>query len=255
MKFVGNILVVGVAIGAFVLARPIGAELRRYLSSSPSEVQIAEQLLASPAGELYRALQEYFPAEATRLKDGFVASVRSGADEQEAFATMMALSQDIRTRHAPNLLHANDADLRAVLSFQRDYLASLTTNASLCARVAVLGPEALSFEEARDTSVEVLVAGAPILYRAMHSGLNSPVERELPTDEHYELLYEEFFRKGATEQDASALFLMDAEDPRTCGAVIRFLSAAANSSFPGSDLVRAEMVAAMNGVTTEPQAD
>jgi len=87
---------------------------------------------------------------------------------------------------------------------------------------------------------------AGLLYRAMYEGEQSPVQRAQATDDDWGNLIVDFYAAGGTDDELDLVMQPDIQNPQLCGAMLRFLRVLTDAEFPGSDRLRAEMVAAMN---------
>lgn len=199
---------------------------------------------ASPAGEMYRALKGYYPEEAKYLRDSMVALLSGGAGEEEAFSKMLTVGAEIRRRHAANLRAAPDQSLGAILQSQTQVIAVFENDPVLCNRVVMFGAEVIP--EKMRPRVVALMDATSLLFRAMYEGEHSPVERTQATDDDWGNLIVDFYAAGGTDDELVLVMQPDIQSPQLCGATLRFLSVLADADFPGSDRLRAEMVAAMN---------
>lgn len=245
-KLLGNLLVIVVGVAAFALAKPIGNEIGKFFRSPPAvtEGNIEAMIEGSPAGEMYDALQSYFPDDAKYFRDSMMALLKENPSEEEAFSKMLTVGAEIRRRHAANLRTAPDQSLWAILQSQTQMIAAFDDDPTLCNRVVMFGPGAIP--EGQRHRIVALMDSAGLLYRAMYEGEQSPVQRAQATDDDWDNLIEDFYAAGGTDDELDLVMQPDIQSPQLCGAMLRFLCVLTDAEFPGSDRLRAEMVAAMN---------
>ena len=205
---------------------------------------ITNMIEASPAGEMYRALKGYYPSEAAYLRESMVTMLNEGASEEEAFSKMLTVGSEIRRRHAANLRTAPDQSLLAILQSQTQMIAAFNDDPILCNRVVMFGPVAIPQDERH--RVVALMDSAGLLYRAMYEGEKSPVQRAQATDEDWSNLIVDFYAAGGADDEIDLVMQPDLQNPKLCGAMLRFLRVLTDADFSGADRLRAEMVAAIN---------
>lgn len=212
--------------------------------SNLTDADIARMIEASPAGEMYRAISSYYPEEATYLRDSMLDLLAGGAGKEEATSKMLVVGAEIRRRHAGNLRTAPDQSLRAVLQFQTQVISALDDDPILCNRVVMFGPGTIPVSERH--RVVALMESAGLLYRTMYEGEKSPVKRAQATDDDWTNLVTDFYAAGGTDDELDLVMDPDIQSPQLCGAMLQFLRVLTDADFPGSDRLRAEMVAAIN---------
>lgn len=234
----------GTELGTVTITQTICDNPEPEASAKPTEAEITSMIEASPAGEMYRALKGYYPEEAQHFRDSMVALLSGGAGEEEAFSKMLTVGAEIRRRHAANLLAAPDQSLWAILQSQTQMIAAFDDDPVLCNRVVMFGPGAIPADQRH--RIVALMDSAGLLYRAMYEGEQSPVQRAQATDDDWGNLIVDFYAAGGTDEELDLVMQPDIQNPQLCGAMLRFLRVLTDADFPGSDRLRAEMVAAMN---------
>jgi hypothetical protein len=210
----------------------------------PTEAEITAMIEASPAGEMYRALKGYYPSEAEYFRTSITTLLNGGPSEEEAFSKMLTVGAEIRRRHAGNLRTAPDQSLVAILLSQTQMIAAFDDNPELCNRVIMFGAGAIPEEDR--PRVVALLDSASLLYRAMYEGEQSPSQRTPATDDDWGKLIAEFYVAGGTDDELDLVMQPDMQNQLLCSSMLRFLRVLTDSSFTGSDRLRAEMVAEMN---------
>ena len=234
----------GTELGTVTITQAVCDNPEPEAPAQPTEAEITGIIEASPAGELYRALKAYYPEEAEYLRDSVVALLSRGTDEEEAFSKALTVGAEIRRRHAANLRAAPDQSLWAILQSQTQMIAAFDDDPVLCNRVIMFGPGVIPKNQRH--RIVALMDSAGLLYRAMYEGEQSPVQRTQATDDDWDNLILDFYTAGGTDDELDLVMQPDIQSPQLCGAMLRFLRVLTDAEFPGSDRLRAEMVAAMN---------
>lgn len=234
----------GTELGMVTITQTICDNPEPEALAKPTEADITNMIEASPAGEMYRALKVYYPEDAKYFRDSMLAVLDEAASEEEAFSKMFTVGAEIRRRHAANLRTAPDQSLLTILQSQVQMVAAFDDDPVLCNRVVMFGPGVIP--EDKRHQVVALMDSAGLLYRAMYEGEQSPVQRTQLTDDDWVNLYVDFYDTGGTEDDLDLVLEPDLQNPQLCGAMLRFFRVLIDADFPGSDRLRAEVVAAMN---------
>lgn len=234
----------GTEIGTVMINKVICEKLEHQQSTTLTEAEISNLIDGSAAGAMYRALKRYFPEEAKYLRDNMVSVAANGGSEEETFAKMYAVGEDIRRRHAAKLRSAPDSALSEILHFQSKIIETFEDDPVMCNRIVMLGLKGVKKDQ-RDRILP-LMDSVWLLFRAMHEGGRSPVQRTVPTDEDWQNLFNDFYADGGTESELNVIVQPDIQNPQLCGAMQRLFHVLANAKFPGSDRLRAEMAVAIN---------
>lgn len=234
----------GTELGTVTITQTKCDNLEPEVPAKPTEAEIMAMVEATPAGEIYRALKRYYPEEAKYFRDRMMALLSEGVDEEEAFSKMLTVGAEIRQRHATNLRTAPDQSLLAILQFQTQIFAAFDDDPVLCNRVIMFGPG--SIPEDQHHRIVELMDSVGLLYRAMYEGEQSPVQRTPATDADWGNLIADFYAAGGTDDEFDLIMQPDIQNPQLCSGMLRFLYVLTDSDFPGSNRLRAEIVAAMN---------
>ena len=234
----------GTELGTVTITQTICEAPEPEAPTKPTEADITKMIEASPAGEMYRALQGYYPGEAKYLRDSMETLLNEGASEEEAFSKMFTVGAEIRRRHAANLRTAPDQSLWAILQSQTQMIAAFEDDPVLCNRVVMFGPEAIPENDRH--RIVALMDAAGVLYRAMYEGEQSPVQRTQATDDDWSNLFADFYQAGGTDDELDLVMQPNLQNPQLCGAMLRFLRVLTDADFSGADRLRAEMVVAIN---------
>lgn len=234
----------GAELGTVTITQAICENPEPEAPAKPTEADITKMIEASPAGEMYRALKGYYPEDAKYFRDRMMALLAGEGDEEEAFSKMLTVGAEIRRRHAANLRAAPDQSLLAILQSQTQIIAAFEDDPVLCNRVVMFGP--MVIPEGQRNRIVALMDSAGLLYRAMYEGEQSPVQRTQATDDDWRNLVVDFYAVGGTDDELNLVMQPDIQSPQLCGSMLRFLRSLTDADFPGSDRLRAEVVAAIN---------
>ncbi|MYM56201.1 hypothetical protein [Thalassovita mangrovi] len=242
-KLVGLLLFTAVFIFARLTMDKIFNEFSSP-SSSFSEADAEKVIEGTPtSAAMYHALQEYYPDEAGYFRSQFVETIKTSRNQESANADGFKIGAEIRRRHAPHLRKAPDKSLQEVLQLQTQIIAMFEDDTAMCNRVIMFG--AGSIPKDKRQRIEGVLDSTGVIFRAMHEGEYSPVQREPVTENDWRQVIAEFSTAGGTETELALVMEPDVENAQLCNAMLRFLRVLTDADFPGADRPRAEIAAAM----------
>lgn len=221
---------------------PGAAPVLAPAQSNPAFVALIKD---TPATQILAALQAYFPTEAATLEAKLAQTITADTDPAEAYAAVVVFSDQIRQMFAPNLAKAPDAALQDVLTAKAEIIAGFSDQPQVCNRAIVSGPFALTLLEAE--GIPGIGTSADVLFQALHQGQRADDVRRNPNGQDLAQLTQAFAQSGGSEADLNLVFNPDPEDPRLCGAMLRFLQVLSTADFEGAVVLRAAITVAMIG--------
>lgn len=235
----------GMKLGTVPVTQAICEAAEREASKQTDQADIYNAINDTPAGDIYRALQIYYPEEARHFIEKIEKLLVAGTGEEEMRSGVFTLVSEIRRRHAAGLRAAPERTLSDVLRYKMQFFAAYDDRPMLCNRVIIYGARIIPEDERHHIVVIQEISNS--LFRAMYEGEKSPVKRARSTPGDWEKLIANFQAAGGTKGELDLVTKMDAQNPQFCGAMQRFLSVLIDSDFPGSDRIKAEIAMMFNG--------
>lgn len=218
----------------------IGMLTAMKVMDAHAQDSVIDTMLIEASDELFGVMRYSFPQEYEAFSAELKVAVKTGGDIKNiTFEHLMA----IRVKYAPNIAQANDAALAALADSNIAVYSALLEEEGpeVCAQYATLGNPALAGTDFEMRHSDLMMMQVAAMFHAAKTGIETPANRELATDEEWAAVAEKSLKLGA-DADAYTAMANGEADPAVCPSLISLLKTFNRYSDHGTALVRAEFL-------------